>query len=64
MNLVSGEIVEIYIEDGTAVARVSVRGAVTRASLMFLPEARVGDTILMESGVAISKVQPEKVKEN
>jgi len=64
MNLVSGEIVEIYIEDGAAVARVSVRGAVTHASLMFLPEARVGDTILMESGVAISKVQPEKVKEN
>lgn len=64
MNLVSGEIIEIFIEDGTAVARVSVRGAQMKVSLMFLPEARTGDTILVESGVAISRVQLEKIKEN
>ena len=63
MNLISGEITEIFVEDGTAMARVNVQGASTRISLMFLPEAHVGDMILSESGVAVSRLQPETSKE-
>ncbi len=59
MNLVSGEIVEIFVEEGTTVGKVSVRGAQLSVPLIFLPNARVGDTILIESGVAISTVEPE-----
>ena len=64
MNLVSGEIVEIYIEDGLAMAKAKVGRAFTRVSLNFLPDAAVGDSILIESGVAISKTDPRNQKES
>ena len=64
MNLVTGEIVEIYLEDGTTMATVSVSGALMRVALIFVPEAHVGDTILVESGVAISRVKQEEIREN
>jgi hydrogenase maturation factor len=64
MNIVSGEIREIYVEDGTTTARVNVRGAVLRVPIIFLPHAKVGDTVLIESGVAISIIQPETYKED
>lgn len=64
MNIVSGEIDEIFIEDGAPMAKMKIEGTTVRVSLMFLTEARVGDTILIESGLAISNVRPEKVAEN
>lgn len=64
MNLVSGEIVEIFVEEGTTVGKVSVRGAQLFVPLIFLPNARVGDTILIESGVAISTVEPEPLEDH
>ncbi|MDT8397870.1 MAG: HypC/HybG/HupF family hydrogenase formation chaperone [Pseudomonadales bacterium] len=33
-----------------------------RASLAFVPEARVGDYVLVHAGVAISIVQPEEAR--
>lgn len=62
MNVISGRIDEIYIEEGVTMARVHVGSAYTRVPLMFLMEGKVGDTILMESGVAISKVENESTK--
>jgi hydrogenase maturation factor len=61
MNLVSGEIVEIYTEDRMTMAKVKVGRAFTRVSLIFLSEAAVGDSVLIESGVAISKVEAQKI---
>ena len=57
MNLVSGEIIEIYVRDATTMAKVSVKGAFVHVPLLLLPDAKVGDQILIESGVAISKVE-------
>ena len=56
MNLLSGQIEEIYIVDGTAMGRVRIGGAFLRVPLTFLIEAQVGDTVLIDSGVAISRV--------
>ncbi|HAL56955.1 MAG TPA: hypothetical protein DCP63_10890 [Bacteroidetes bacterium] len=64
MNIVTGEIREIYDQDGTTTARVTVKGAIVHVPISFLPHARVGDTVLIESGVAISFVQPEPQEEN
>jgi hydrogenase maturation factor len=64
MNIVSGEIREIYVKDGTTMARVNVKGAVVHVPVIFLPDARVGDNVLIESGVAISIIQPEPQEEN
>ncbi len=64
MNLLTGVIEEIYVQEGTTMGRINIKGAALRVPLLFLPEAAVGDTVLIESGVAISKVQPQKLEEN
>lgn len=63
MNLLSGQIEEIYVHDGMTMGRVSVRGAFLKVSLTFLMDAKIGDTILIESGVAISKTEIQQVNE-
>ena len=63
MNLVTGRIVEIYVEDGVTKAKVSVSGAFTRVALTLLMNARVGDEILIESGVGISRLDISEGKE-
>jgi hydrogenase maturation factor len=59
MNLVKGEIDEIYVDSGTTMAKVRVHGAYLRVPVTFLIDAKVGDTILIESGVAIAKVESD-----
>lgn len=56
MNLVAGEIVEIYSNNGTTTAKIQVRGAYLRVPLTLVAGAKVGDSILVESGVAIAKI--------
>lgn len=58
MNLIYGEIVETLVEDGMQFGRIRVGGAVIKASLDLLTDARCGDTVLLADGVAISKVRP------
>lgn len=59
MNLVTGEIVDIYLDTWTKMAKVRVNGAFIRVPLLLLPEARVGDHVLVEGGVAIAVVKTE-----
>ncbi len=56
MTLVTGEIVEIYVDSWTSVAKARIGGAYMRVPLHFVPEARVGNHILIEGGVAIGVV--------
>ncbi len=63
MNLITGRIQEIYIEGGITRARVSVGGAQIRVVMTFLIDAHVGDVVLVDSGVAISRVQPVEREE-
>ncbi len=64
MNLVYGEIVAVFVEDGVAMGRLRVRGALTKAALSFVPDAQPGDLVLMCDGVAINKVQSDSGKSN
>jgi hydrogenase maturation factor len=62
MNLVTGEIVRIDMDNGIRVARIRVAKAYVTVHLQLLPEASVGDVVLVDSGVAIARVnrdQPE-----
>ncbi|HEY5595391.1 MAG TPA: HypC/HybG/HupF family hydrogenase formation chaperone [Nitrospiria bacterium] len=59
MNLVTGEIVDIYLDTWTKMAKVRVNGAFIRVPLLLLPEARVGDHVLIEGGVAVAVVKAE-----
>ena len=62
MNIITGQIEEIFVNDGMAMGKVSVRGAYLKVPLTFLMSAKVGDTIVIESGVAISKSEKEPAK--
>ncbi len=57
MSLVSGAILEIYVEEGITMAKVNVKGAFIRVPVLLLPQANVGDVVLIDSGVAISRVE-------
>lgn len=63
MTLLTGIIKEIYVKEGTTMALVSIKGAQVRVPLYFVSEAIVGNEVLIESGIALSVIQPQKVEE-
>lgn len=65
MNLLYGEVLEIFTEGGIAMGRIKVRGARKKIPLGLLTDAAPGDRVLICDGVAISKVtELEKKDEN
>lgn len=63
MTLITGKIIDIFIENGMKVGKVSVSGVYLRVPLIFVPESQVGDWILIEAGVGIAQVKNNS-KEN
>jgi hydrogenase maturation factor len=63
MNILSGTIVEIYEEGGMRMGKIKVGAAFVRVPIS-LVDAEVGDTVLIESGVAIAKVSRQTLEEN
>ena len=63
MNLVYGEIVEVFSEEGILFGRVRVHGAIKKIPLGLLTDAAQGDRVLICDGVAISKVADSSKKE-
>ncbi|MBI3994857.1 MAG: HypC/HybG/HupF family hydrogenase formation chaperone [Nitrospirae bacterium] len=59
MNPVTGEIVELYPDGWTNMAKVRVNGVFIRVPMLLLPEAQVGDHVLVEGGVAVAVVKAE-----
>ncbi len=60
--VVVGEVVELREGPAGLDGRVSVRGAVVEVAFDFLPDARVGDTVLFQAGVAFARVQEEELE--
>jgi hydrogenase maturation factor len=60
MNIMTGQIEEIFVSDGMTMGKISVRGAFVKVPLTFLMSAKVGDTVVIQSGVAISKSEQEQ----
>jgi hydrogenase maturation factor len=56
MNLVYGEIAEIFLQDGMRMGKVRVAGAVKKIPLELLTNVQPGDKVLLCDGVAIGKV--------
>ena len=56
MHPVTGEIVEIYLQEGSTTANVRVDGSFIAVPLLLLMNARVGDHILIDSGIALSRL--------
>jgi hydrogenase maturation factor len=55
MNLVYGEITDLFIENGMQMGLVRVSGALKKVPLDLLTSIQRGDTVLVCDGVAISK---------
>jgi hydrogenase maturation factor len=63
MNLLYGQIVEMFPEDGILAGKVRVGGALKKVFLELLVEPQIGDRVLICDGVAISKVEVQRVAE-
>jgi tetrahydrodipicolinate N-succinyltransferase len=63
MQLVSGRVTEIYIEEGVMKAKVSIGGAFLHIPRMLLMDVHVGDDIIVSAGVAVAKSGSHTVKE-
>ena len=64
MNLLYGQIVETFPEEGMFVGKIRVGGALKKVSLDLLVEPQIGDQILICDGVAISKVEDQRTTES
>lgn len=59
---VPGKIESITGSDIARMARVSFSGVVREISLAYVPEAEIGDYVLVHVGFAISKIDEEEAK--
>ncbi len=57
---VPGKVLEISENDGTRTGKVQFGGIVREACLDYVPQAAVGDYVLVHVGFAISMVDPEE----
>jgi hydrogenase expression/formation protein HypC len=60
---VPGRVVEIAGTDELRIARVDFGGVVRPACLAYVPEAQVGDYVLVHVGFAISRIDEEVARE-
>jgi hydrogenase expression/formation protein HypC len=59
---VPGRIAEIREERGTRLGRIDFGGIFRQASLDFVPEAEVGDYVMVHVGFAISRVDADEAR--
>jgi hydrogenase expression/formation protein HypC len=59
---IPGKVVTIEQSNGLRVGRVQFGGIVRQASLDFVPEAEVGDYVMVHVGFAISRVDAEEAE--
>jgi hydrogenase expression/formation protein HypC len=59
---IPGKVLEEFERDGMRLAKVQFGGIVREAALDYLPEAKVGDYVLVHVGFAISTVNAEEAE--
>jgi hydrogenase expression/formation protein HypC len=59
---VPGKIVEIYEVEGLKMGKVDFSGVVREACLEYVPDAEVGEYVVIHVGFAISKVSEEEAQ--
>jgi hydrogenase expression/formation protein HypC len=57
---IPGKVLGFHQADGLRMSRVDFGGVSREACLEYLPEAQVGDYVLVHAGFAICKVDPEE----
>ncbi|HUJ95796.1 MAG TPA: HypC/HybG/HupF family hydrogenase formation chaperone [Terriglobales bacterium] len=61
---IPGKILTCEEENGVRVGQVQFGGITRSACLDFVPEASVGDYVMVHVGFAISRVDPEEAKQS
>jgi hydrogenase maturation factor len=56
MNLIYGEVVELFTDGDVRMGKVRLGGAMKKVCLDLLTEVRSGDTVLVCDGVALTKL--------
>ena len=59
---IPGKVVSVEQANGIRVGRIQFGGIVRQASLDFVPEAEVGDYVMVHVGFAISKVDADEAE--
>lgn len=62
MNLIYGEIVDLFTENGMPMGNVRVTGALKKVPLGLVTGATCGDKVLLCDGVAIGRVEHETAR--
>lgn len=57
MNLVYGEIIELFPEGGLLMGKICIGGALKKVSLDLLTDPAPGDRVLMCEGIALNKAE-------
>jgi hydrogenase expression/formation protein HypC len=57
---IPGKVMEFHQTDGLRMSRVDFGGVSREACLEYLPEAEVGDYVLVHAGFAISRVDADE----
>lgn len=59
---IPGKVVSIENSNGMRLGRIEFGGIIRQASLDFVPEAEVGDYVMVHVGFAISRVDAEEAE--
>ncbi len=57
MNPVAGRVVDVMVKDGKKMATVQLKTKIVSVTIALPSEVAVGDTVLVDSGVAVAKIQ-------
>jgi hydrogenase expression/formation protein HypC len=60
---VPGKIVEIYETNGLTMGKIDFGGVMREACLTYVPEAQVGDYVLVHVGFALNVISEEEANE-
>jgi hydrogenase expression/formation protein HypC len=60
---VPGKVMSLYESGGVTMARVDFGGVAREACLAYLPEANIGDYVLVHAGFAISAVDEDDARQ-
>jgi hydrogenase expression/formation protein HypC len=60
---IPGRVTELQESGGVTMARVDFGGITREACMAYLPEAKVGDYVLVHAGFAISAMDEEEAKQ-
>jgi hydrogenase expression/formation protein HypC len=59
---IPGKVAELYQASGVSMARVDFGGVAREACMVYLPEARLGEYVLVHAGFAITKMDEAEAR--